>query len=145
MKQIIKDGVQFEVAAGEKYYLDNGSKSPVVEDIYDAFHGEGHADGDPQGQDYYPPIHYPPVSDSWVVTLPVVECQTGLHCASGDEQEIVGFVCFEVREVVGTPEKIIRGTFMCPGHPRWDDCDAGTTGSGGLNFGIRADIPVLVR
>jgi Flp pilus assembly protein TadG len=142
---IIQDGTQFDVAAGEKYYVDNGTKTPVIDDIYDGFHGEGFASGKPRGQDYYPPIHDPPVSDSWVTTLPVIECQDGIHCASGTEMEIKGFVCFEVREVVVTPDKIIRGTFMCPSHPRWDDCDAGPTGSGGLNFGIRADIPVLVR
>jgi hypothetical protein len=46
--------------------------------------------------------------------------------------------------LVVTPDKIIRGTFMCPGHPRWADCEINGTGGGG-DFGIIAEIPVLVR
>jgi hypothetical protein len=75
----------------------------------------------------------------------VVECQTGIYCSNGSETEIVGFVCFEVREVETVPGKIIRGRFLCPTEPLFEaECDI-TTGSGGDDFGIRADIPVLVQ
>ena len=50
----------------------------------------------------------------------------------------------DVLDCAGTPDKIIKGTFMCPSHPRFDECDIGGTGGGG-NFGVLADIPVLVR
>ena len=73
-----------------------------------------------------------------------MECQTGINCAGGVANEIVGFVCFEVREVVVTPDKIIRGRFLCPTDALFSECDAGTTTTGGLDFGFRADIPVLV-
>ena len=143
MTDIIENDVQFGVNVGEKYYIDNGTKTPVIDDIHDRMHGEGKF-GEASGQDYYEPKDN--VKDSWVTVLPVVECQDGINCAGGNEAEIKGFVCFEVREVLVTPEKIIKGTFMCPGHPRWDDCAAkGPFGSGGDDFGIRADIPVLVR
>ena len=56
-----------------------------------------------------------------------------------------GAVCVEIREVVVTPDKIIRARFLCPTDPLYDECDLGPTGSGGLNFGLRADIPVLVE
>ena len=82
--------------------------------------------------------------DSWVVKLPVIECQAGQKCSGGDTADLVGFVCFELREINVTPSKVLRGRFLCPSDPLWDDCDLTGT-SGGLNFGIRADIPVLVR
>jgi hypothetical protein len=91
------------------------------------------------------PVHTPPEPDSWVVSLPVIECQSDGHCAGGTAAQMVGVVCFELREVTVTPEKIIRGRFLCPGDPLWSECDGGIGRSGGLDFGIRADIPVLVR
>ncbi len=62
---------------------------------------------------------------------------------------MVGFVCMEIREVITTPDKIIRAQFLCrEQHPtRFQQCldTLGTTGTGGLNFGIRASVPVLVQ
>jgi hypothetical protein len=144
MTDIIESGVEFEVAAGESYYSDNGTKTPVIDDINDRFLGEGKwSGGNGDGVDRYAP--FDGQADSWVVTLPVVECQTGTHCSSGTETEIVGFVCFEIREVDVTPAKEIRGRFLCPTDPLFEqECDI-TTGSGGDDFGIRADIPVLVQ
>jgi Flp pilus assembly protein TadG len=144
MTQIIEDEIEFEVAAGEEYYVDNGTKTPVIDDINDRFLGEGKwSGGNGAGEDRYAP--FDGIADSWVITLPVIECQTGIHCAQGTETEIVGFVCFEVREVEVNPGKIIRGRFLCPTDPLFEaECDI-TTGTGGLNFGIRADIPVLVQ
>jgi len=144
MTSIIESGVWFEVAAGEEYYSDNGTKTAVVDAIHDRFLGDGKfSGGKGDGVDRYAP--FDGEADSWVVTLPVVECQTGIGCSSGTETEIVGFVCFEIREVEVNPDKEIRGRFLCPTDPLFEqECDI-TTGSGGDDFGIRADIPVLVQ
>ena len=81
--------------------------------------------------------------------MPVVACQSEDHCAKGDPVDVTGFVCVEIREVTVTPDKIIRAQFLCPEfHPaQFQECmdGLGITGTGGDNFGIRADIPVLVR
>lgn len=123
-------------------YLDNGDKTPVLRDIYERMQGEGVFAGSPAGEDIYAPTNCPTcLKDSWVVGLPVVECQDD-HCSGGDTDTILGFVCFEIREVLVTPEKEIRGNLVCASDPR---CDFGTTGTGGLDFGVRADIPVLVN
>ena len=150
LNDLVETGTTFEVGVDDYIYVDNGTKTPVIAEIKDRFFGNapypepaGANDANPDG-DYYPG-GTPGVPDSWVVRLPVVECQTDYHCAGGDPMQIVGAVCFEIREITVTPDKIIRGTFMCPGHPRWDECDLGTTGTGGLDFNIRADIPVLVQ
>ncbi len=144
MTQIIEDGVEFKVKAGEEYFVDNGTKTPIIDDINDRFLGEGYwSGGRGDGVDRYAP--FDGVADSWVVTLPVIECQTGIHCAQGTETEVVGFVCFEIREVEVNPGKVIRGRFLCPTDPLFDaECDI-TSDSGGLDFGYRADIPVLVQ
>jgi len=75
----------------------------------------------------------------------VIECQTGDHCAGGTHAMMVGFVCFEIREVLVAPDKVIKGRFLCPSDPLFDQCPIGPTGTGGDDFGIRADFPVLVR
>ena len=139
MVEIVEDGTQYEVSVGKKYYLDNGTKTPVISEIYDKFHGVGYSE--PEGVDRYEPKDG--VMDSWVVPLPVVECQTDDHCAGGEPHEVVGFVCFEIREVVVTPDKIIRGRFLCGSDPLAAECDLG--GAGGGDFGLRATRPVLVE
>ena len=77
-----------------------------------------------------------------------VGCVDG-QAGAGDTADVVGFACFEVIEVDVTPEKIIRGRFLCPDlHPQqFEECmeGLGPTGTGGENFGVRADRPVLVR
>jgi hypothetical protein len=148
MTDIIKSGNEYPVSTSTPIHVDNGTKTPVISDIYDRFHSEGYFNGGdpPGGVDRYPPIHTPPIADSWVVPLPVIECQTGLNCAGGDPMKVVGLVCFEIREVLVTPEKIIKGRFLCPSLDAdlMENCDLGGD-SGGLDFGIRADRPVLVR
>jgi len=67
------------------------------------------------------------------------------HCAGGSPADVVGFVCFEVREVTVTPAKIIRGRFLCPSDPLFAECDLGPARTGGDDYGLRAQIPVLVR
>ena len=139
------EGGDYEVGY-EDIYVDNGTKTPVVRELYEKMHGEGGymADG-PAGEDYYEPKDG--VMDSWVVGFPVVECQTDDHCAGGNPAMIIGFVCFEIREIIVTPDKLIKGRFLCPERDPelWDKCGIGPGGSGGQNFGLRAEIPVLVQ
>jgi type II secretory pathway pseudopilin PulG len=120
-------------------YVDNGDKVPVIKEIRDRFEGRGGYDpaaGDDTNGDG--------IVDSWVVTLPVVECQNpGDGCAGGDPQEIKGFICFDIHEVLVTPEKIIKGSFVCPTDPRCDN--SGLTPGGGLPGGISAQYPVIVN
>jgi Flp pilus assembly protein TadG len=143
LTDIVNNGNPDDVSTSEPVYVDNGTKTPVIKDIKDRMMGDGAFAGDPHGEDRYLPKDG--VQDSWVVGLPVVECQTGINCAGGSPMDIVGFVCFEIREITVTPDKIIRGRFLCETDPLFEICDVGTTVTGGLDFGIRADIPVLVR
>ena len=119
-------------------YVDNGDKVPVIAEINDRFEGKGGYD--PAGTD----TDGDGKVDSWVVTLPVVQCQNpGPHCGSGSPQTVVGFVCFDIHEVLVTPEKIIKGDFVCPTDPR---CDTKGLGPGGTIPGaISAQYPVLVN
>jgi Flp pilus assembly protein TadG len=142
---IVENGTTFEVNVGEKFYMDSGDKVSVMMEIADRFYGEGSHAGSGAGTDHYEPIHDPPQADSWIIKLPVIECQTDDHCSGGDPAKLVGFVCFEIREVESTPDKVIRGQFLCENDPRTADCLETGTGTGGLPLGLRAEIPVLVR
>jgi Flp pilus assembly protein TadG len=139
----IIDAANQTPVGSDPIYLDNGTKTPVVKLIRDRFLGLGDYSGHPAGQD----TDGDGVIDSWPVTLPIVECQNpGDQCASGDRARVVGVVCFDLQEVLVTPEKIIKGEFLCPSDPRFAGCD--TTGfgpGGGVNAGIDAQAPVLVR
>ena len=119
-------------------YVDNGDKVPVIAEIGDRFEGTGGYD--PAGTD----TNGDGKVDSWVVTLPVVQCQNpGPHCGGGSPQTVVGFVCFDIHEVLVTPDKIIKGDFVCPTDPR---CDTKGLGPGGTIPGaISAQYPVLVN
>ncbi len=140
---IIETGYQGEVESLFPIYVDNGTKTPAIREIQDRMQGTGAYVGNAAGSDRYPPTTG--VNDSWVVGFPVIECQSEDHCAGGTVADMVGFVCFEIREVLVTPEKIIKGRFLCPDDPLFAECPIGPTGSGGEDFGIRADFPVLVR
>lgn len=132
LKDIIRRGNTFPVRR-EPVYLDNGTKTSVLKDIEDKFDDVGDTNGDRKG-------------DSWVVGLPVVQCQSpGPHCAGGTPQMITGGVCFEIERVVtkGDP-KYVRGRFLCPGDPGYDDCGFDQTGPGGECYGVPADRVVLV-
>jgi hypothetical protein len=145
---IVADGSPDDVSAGDFSYIDNGDKTPVVRDIHDKFYGDPDSQwaSNPAGIDTNEAGSPNPTIDSWYVGLPVIECQTGDHCAKGDPDRIEGFVCFRIREVITTPDKRIKGRFICPDTQEFkDNCDFGTTGSGGGPFGPRADIPVLVE
>jgi hypothetical protein len=143
LTDIVEDGNPITISTSEPVYVDNGTKTPVIGDIKDRMMGEGSFAGDAHGEDRYLPKDG--VEDSWVVGLPVVECQTGINCAGGSPMQIVGVVCVEIREIEVTPAKIIRARFLCETDPLFELCDIGLTVSGGYNFGIRADIPVLVK
>jgi hypothetical protein len=141
MLDIIRNNNMDEVP--DYIQLDNGTKTPVISEINDRFQGSGNWDlSNRSGEDIYLPKTG--VADSWVVALPVVECQDSDNCAGSQPALIVGFVCFEIREVVVTPDKIIRGRFLCPGDDAMDRCDLPSS-SGGGPFGIRAQFPVLVQ
>jgi hypothetical protein len=131
MTDIIADGNPEEIG-GDPIYLDNGTKTPVVQDIKDKFDADG-TDTNGDG-----------IVDSWIVTLPIVECQNpGDQCATGNTQDIVGFLCMDIREVIVTPDKIIKGDFLCSTDPR---CDMPGFGPGGPLIGtISADFPVIVN
>jgi hypothetical protein len=141
LKDIVSDGNQSYIG-DDPIYVDNGTKTAVIDAIRDKMMGEGPYTSDgPAGTDRYAD---PPGVDSWVVGFPVVECQDdGTNCATGDAQEVVGGVCFEIREIQVTPEKIIKGRFLCQGDALWDECDLGGL-PGGDDFDVRATIPVLV-
>jgi Flp pilus assembly protein TadG len=131
MTELVQNGNTEEIGY-EPIYLDNGTKTPVIQDIKDKFEAEG-TDIDGDG-----------FSDTWVVTLSVVECQNpGDQCASGDRSRIVGFLCMDIREIIVTPDKIIKGDFICSTDSR---CDTVGFGPGGtLVGGISADYPVIVN
>jgi hypothetical protein len=118
-------------------YVDNGDKVPVIREIRDRFEGRGQ---------YIPGEGVDTNGDGvleWVITLPVLECQNpGDQCATGNTQAVVGFVCFEINEVLVTPAKIIKGRFLCPTDPR---CDSTGLGPGGTVPGaLSAQFPVIV-
>jgi hypothetical protein len=139
---IVQDGNSFPVGE-DPIYLDNGTKTPVVDAINERFEGQGGYSGNPSGTD----LDGDGDADSWLVPLPIMECQNpGPHCATGIPQKVVGVACFDVQEVLVTPEKIIKGSLVCPGDPRWDDslCGVGF-GPGGQVPTIDAQYPVLVR
>jgi Flp pilus assembly protein TadG len=143
VRDIIETGYQEEVESLFPIFVDNGTKTPLVDEIDDRMHGDGGYVGNAAGTDRYAP--FDGTQDSWVVGLPVVECQSADHCAAGTAADMVGFVCFEIREVLVNPDKIIKGRFLCPSDPLFEECPIGPTGTGGDDFGIRADFPVLVR
>ena len=131
MTDIVADGNP-DTVGHVPIYLDNGTKTPVIQDIKDKFDAEG-SDTDEDG-----------VNDSWVVTLPVVECQNpGDQCAGGDTQRIIGFMCMDIREIIVTPDKIIKGDFLCSSDSR---CSKAGFGPGGTLAGsFSADFPVIVN
>ncbi len=149
LRPLVQNGNTNGVSAGDDTYVDNGNKTPIVAEIRDKMQGNGGYSR--HGTDRYLPKDG--VADSWVVRLPVIACQDTDHCAGGSPVEIVGAVCFEIREVLPTPEHQLRGRFLCNDSPDpqivslyQQFCGGGgSTGSGGCDFGLRADRPVLVQ
>ena len=143
LRSVVREGNETLISGNLEVFLDNGDKAVVMSEIKDRFYGEGAHTSDPSGIDRYSPFDGD--ADSWVTALPVVECQSEDHCSGGGTGTIVGFVCFEIREVEDAPGKLIRGRFLCPSDPLFSACDIGLSTTGGLDFGLRADIPVLVQ
>jgi Flp pilus assembly protein TadG len=106
-----------------------------------------------------------PTIDSWVVKLPVFECQADRNCAGGDAMRINGGVCFEIREIIEPAgdyhdpdplheNHVIKGRFLCPDSTdplerelfnEFCRDDSGGQAPGGCNFGLRADHVVIVK
>jgi hypothetical protein len=136
MQHLIENGNVSELAYGDDLELNNGDLTPLFGDIADRF--------DAEGSNRYPGPDDPD-PDSWVVRLPVVSCQQDVSpCQQG---AVRGFVCFELRQVERNPDKELRGRFLCPGRDAelFRECVVAGSTAGGGNFGIRAEIPVLVR
>ena len=131
MTDIVQNGNPDDIGQ-EPIYIDNGTKKPVIQDIKDRFDAQG-SDTDGDG-----------INDSWIVSLPMIECQNpGAGCAGGDTQYIVGFLCMDIHEIVVTPDKIIKGDFICSTDSR---CNTPGFGPGGTIPGsISADFPVIVN
>lgn len=139
----VYNGTSQPIAGDASWFVDNGTRVEVYQAIYDRMHGVGKYSGPAAGQD----TDGDGVRDSWVVRLPVVESQEWNGCERGGQTwDMVGFVCFEIQEVVVEPNKRIMGRFVCPQEetdPRYDKCSLG--GVGGEDFGVFAKRPVLVR
>jgi hypothetical protein len=143
LRQMVEDGNSSQLSTSDQIYVDNGDKASVIKELNDKFHGEAKYTGQGAGVDRYDP--FDGKADSWTTTLPVIACQDDANCATGSAAQLVGYVCFEIREIEESPLNIIRGRFLCESDPLFDECDIGRTTTGGLDFGIRADVPVLVR
>jgi len=141
LEDIIQDGNP--IAAGEKpIYVDNGTKNAVLQEIRNKFLGLSSYSGDPGGSD----TNGNGTIDSWLVPLPIVECQSpGDGCAGGSPQKIVGVACLDIQEVTAGSDKVIKAEYVCPGDPRFDasKCSVGF-GPGGDVPTIDAQYPVLV-
>jgi cysteine-rich repeat protein len=109
MHEIIEDGPI--TVDSSLVYLDNHTKPLIVGDIWDRMMRGSSSEG-PAGTDRYPDV---PGIDSWVVRLPIVECQNpGDRCTTNSPKEITGALCFEIREIRVTPDRVIAGRFLCP-------------------------------
>ena len=140
MVGLVQNGHSQPLVAGAMAHVDDGGNVPfaAMQEIQNQFLANG-------TDAYFPPLG----PDSWVVKLPVVECQDATNCDSGSTSEIKGGICFEIREVVPAAH-LIRGRFLCPCDPAhqsaWSRCK-NTLGDspGGCDFGMRAERPVLVE
>jgi len=142
LEDIIESGNP--VAAGDKpIHVDNGTKTAVINEIEKRFLNQGSYSGTPGGG---VDTNGNGTIDSWVIPLPIIECQNpGDGCAGGSAQKIVGVACLDIQEVEGAPEKRIKAEYVCPGDPRFDPskCSVGF-GPGGEVPTIDAQYPVLV-
>jgi hypothetical protein len=174
LQDIIDRGNPGDVEVGDEVYLDNGAKTDTLMYLRDKFYGcKGNGKdcgkpGSPQaaGTDRYGPNppHGPgvppaPDIDSWVVKLPVFECQRGAHCSGGGAMKINGGACFEIREILAPAgdyddsASLIKGRFLCPESEDAEEralfeqyCQNSSESHppGGCDFGIHSE-PVLVE
>jgi hypothetical protein len=142
LQDIVRNGNPLPASSEHPIYVDNGSKTGLFSEIQDRFLGNGSYSGQPSGSD----TDGNGVIDSWLVPLPIIECQSGVHCGSGTSQRIVGVACFDLQWSVGGSVKTIYGEFVCPGDPRFDASACGVGfGPGGNVPTIDAQYPVLVQ
>jgi hypothetical protein len=173
LQKIVDNCSAVAVSTDDSVYLDNGDKTSTVDYVRDKFYGCGKFKT-AAGRNEYNTLDSGgnKVPDSWVVKLPVVECQDSTQCAGGTPQKVVGGVCFEVREVIapapgkscvapekaGSSDRLIKGRALCPqsSDPKvvalynkycteTKPGDPPPRTSDGCNFGIRATRPVLVE
>jgi len=138
MTDIVEGGNPDDIGQ-EPIYIDNGTKTPVVQDIKDRFDIEGTDTGSHAGH-----TEGDGIKDSWIVGLPMIQCQNpGAGCAGGDTQYIVGFLCMDIKEIIVTPDKIIKGDFICSTDERCNKTGFGP--GGGIIGSISADFPVIVN
>jgi hypothetical protein len=143
LEDIIQDGNPV-AAGGKPIYVDNGTKNAVLQEIANRFYDTGAYSGVPGGGEDTPGS--PPGNDTWLVPLPIIECQNpGDGCAGGSAQKIVGVACLDIQEVEAGSVKRIKAEYVCPGDPRFDasKCSVGF-GPGGDVPTIDAQYPVLV-
>jgi hypothetical protein len=155
LQDVVDNGNPDDVVAGDEVNLDNGDKTSTQKYIREKMLGEGAYNGNPAGENRYPDLPGNQSIDSWVVKLPVVECQDLAHCAGPDNFKILGGVCFQIREVTGPSPRLVKGRFLCPADPDPDVRDLYETycgdppdqqdAPGGCNFGDRAERVVLVE
>lgn len=141
LQDIVRDANPTTVG-GQPIYVDNGTKTPVLDEIQKRFLGQGAYSGNPAGED----TNGNGTIDSWLVPLPIVECQNpGDGCAGGTPQRVVGVACFDLMWATTGSDKKIYGKFVCPSDPRFSDSDCGVGfGPGGEVPTIDAQYPVLV-
>jgi len=135
LRELIDAGNVHEAEVQQVIELDNGDHTSVFNNLLDRFEADG--------SDRYEP--YDLEKDSWVVRLPVVSCQQDTQpCSQGT---IRGFVCLELRQIERNPGKMLRGRFLCRERDAelFELCALGGSASGGANFSIQAELPVLVR
>ncbi len=134
------DACSSEVSLDE-YELNDGRRTSVVREFRNKFEGSNFYSGSPAGTDRYAPFDGD--SDSWVMPIAIVECESsGRTCRSGQEREIVGFGCAEIRQVTNNTIKL---RMLCSGEPLFEECEIAASESGGVNFGLSASQSMLVH
>ncbi len=131
-------------AGGQPIYVDNGTKNAVLQEIRNRFLNQSSYTGTPGGG---VDTNGNGTPDSWLVPLPIVECQNpGDGCAGGSSQKIVGVACLDIQEVTAGAAKVIKAEYVCPGDARFagSACSVGF-GPGGDVPTIDAQYPVLVN
>ncbi|TMA24248.1 MAG: hypothetical protein E6J87_24190 [Deltaproteobacteria bacterium] len=165
-KIVAGGGFDGPVEVGDPIDVTNGDESSAVKEMYDKFYGQGsYNPNNRAGSHQYGPT--PDQINSWVIKLPLIECQTGLHCAGSAPAKVVGGACFEVREIDapagggggggrgggGGGDRLIKGRFLCPTSSSQKVRDLfnrycaapGQSDPGGCNGGIHVQRPVLVQ
>jgi len=173
LQKIVDNCSGTEIDTEDSIYIDNGDKTSTVDYIRDKFYGCGKFKK-AEGTNEYGTLDAGgnKVPDSWVVKLPVVECQDATQCAGGTPQKVVGGVCFEIREVIapapgktcsgpspaGKADRLIKGRPLCAfsTDPKVQELfnkhcapdplkPPPSTSSEGCDFSISATRPVLVE